>query len=206
MAILYDGIRTAEFLIADNLYQSREEGVVDTEDALLSGTLVEKTAVQGTAFGTAGTQNTGNGTIGAVTVAASGKSGAYTATFTTATAFTVRDPNGATVANGTAGTAFNNQIGFTITAGSTAFVAGDSFIINVDVTEFNFIAADAVGDVAGILFEGITDADIASGKTLKRTVIARDAEVQLSGLQLGSFNQSAVIARLNTLGIAVRIH
>lgn len=206
MAIVYEGVRTANFLIADNLYQSREEGIVDTDEALLPGSFVAKAATQGTAAGVAGSQNTGNGTIGAVTVAAAGQSGAYTATFTSPTAFTVRDPAGTTVATGAAGTAFNNQIGFTITAGSAAFVAGDVFVIDVDVTEFNYVAAATAGAIDGILFEGITDADIDSGKMLRRTVIARDAEVQLSGLVLGAFNQSAVIARLNTVGIAVRIH
>lgn len=205
MPILYDGVRTANFLIWDNLYQSREEGIVDTDAAVLPGSLVEKTAVQGTAFGAAGSQNTGDGTIGAATVAATGQSGKYTATFTTATAFTVTDPDGDTVASGTAGSAFNNQIGFTITAGTEPFVAGDTFVITVDITEFNYAPLDE-GDIAGILFEGITEADIDSGRTLKRTVIARDAEVQLSGLVLGDVTQSAAIEGLNALGIAVRIH
>lgn len=206
MPILYDGARAANFLIWDHLYQSREEGIVDTEVALLPGSFLTKAATQGTAVGVAGAGNTGNGTIGAATVAASGKTGAYTATFTSATAFTVRDPAGTTVATGTAGTAFNNQIGFTITAGSTAFVAGDVFTINVDVTEFNYVAATSAAAIDGILFEGVTEADLDLGRQLKRTAIVRDAEVQLSGLVLGAFNQSAVIARLNTFGIAVRIH
>lgn len=205
MAVLTEGPRTANFLIWDNLYQSREEGVVDASAAMLPGSLVQKAATQGTAFGVAATQNVGDGTIGAATVAASGKSGKYTATFTSPAAFAVTDPNGTAVANGTAGTAFNNQIGFTITAGTDAFVAGDAFVITVDVTEFNYLPHTS-GDIAGILFEGVTLDDIASGRTLKRTVIARDAEVQLSGLVLGTVTESAAIEALNALGIAVRIH
>lgn len=206
MPILYDGARTANFLIWDHLYQSREEGIVDTDVVLLPGSFLTKAATQGTAVGVAGAGNTGNGTIGAATVAASGKTGGYTATFTSATAFTVRDPAGTTVATGTAGTAFNNQIGFTITAGSAAFVAGDVFTVNVDVTEFNYVAATSAAAIDGILFEGVTEADLDLGRALKRTAVVRDAEIQLSGLVLGAFNQSAVIARLNTFGIAVRIH
>ena len=205
MAILYDGPRTANFLIWDQAYVSREEGVVDTSDPILPGALVEKQVTQGTAVGRPATQNVGDGTIGAATVAATAKSGAYTATFTSATAFSVTDPNGTAVANGTAGSAFNNQIGFTITAGTEAFDVGDSFIITVDITEFNY-APVTTGDIAGVLFEGVTEAEIDSGKTIKRTVIARNAEVQLSGLVLGAKTQAEAIEGLNALGIAVRIH
>lgn len=205
MAILYDGPRTANFLIWDQAYVSREEGVIDTATPVLPGSLVEKQATQGTAVGNPATQNVGDGTIGAATVAATAKTGAYTATFTSATAFAVTDPNGTAVATGTAGTAFSNQIGFTITAGTEAFVAGDAFIITVDITEFNY-APVTTGDIAGILFEGVKQADIDSGKIIKRTVIARNAEVQLSGLVIGAKTQAEAIEGLNALGIAVRIH
>ena len=205
MAILYDAPRTANFLIWDQAYVSREEGVIDTANPMLPGALVEKQVAQGTADGKPATQNAGDGTISAVTVAATAKAGTYTATFTGATAFTVTDPGGTTVATGTTGSAFNNQIGFTITVGDEAFVDGDSFIITVDITEFNYVPI-ASGDIAGVLFEGISQDEIDSGETLKRTVIARNAEVQLSGLVLGAKTQAEAIEGLNALGIAVRIH
>ncbi len=75
--------------------------------------------------------NTGNGTIGSIAAGAALKNGSYTVKFTAATAFNVFDPNGSALATGTTGTAYSDpQLGFTITAGGTAFVAGDSFTIS----------------------------------------------------------------------------
>jgi hypothetical protein len=75
--------------------------------------------------------NTGNGTVGTVTAQTGEQVGTYTVSFTAATAFNVYDPKGALVGSGATGTAFANQLGFTITAGGTAFVAGDSFTVAV---------------------------------------------------------------------------
>lgn len=202
MAILNDKARTAGFLIRDDLYTSREEGDFVAAAATLPGAPVSKTAVQGTAVGSAIGGNTGNPTFtaGPVVVAAT-QSGTYTIRMTSATAFTVTAPNGAQAGTGTLGTAYSTGVSFTLTAGTTAAVAGDEFRVVADVTEFNYVPATAANAIAGILFEG-TDA----AGTYKRTVIARNAEVQLSGLVLGAFNQGAVITQLNTLGIAVRIH
>jgi len=100
--------------------------------------------------GTAGT-NTGNGTIGAISAGAALKNGSYTVKFTAATAFNVFDPNGSAMAAGVTGTAYTDaQIGFTITAGGTAFVAGDSFTISQNTfalpSNWNFTGpADAYG-------------------------------------------------------------
>ena len=82
--------------------------------------------------------NTGTGTIGTLSVGASPDVGTYTAVATDATHFTVTDPEGNALGTATAGAAFSagGEIGFTITAGGTAFVAGDSFNITV---------SDAVG-------------------------------------------------------------
>lgn len=201
MAILNDKARTAGFLIRDDLYTSREEGLVAAIAAMPPGALLSKTAVQGTAAAKRGTQTAGNGTVtaGPVVVAAS-KSGEYVVTFTSATAFSVTAPDGTSAGTGTAGTAYTAGISFTITAGAVPFVAGDTFIITADITEFNYVAATAATAVDGILFEGVETAG-----SYKRTAIARNAEVQSSGLDFGTFNQGAVITRLNALGIAVRI-
>jgi hypothetical protein len=88
----------------------------------------------GTIAGVAAGGNTGNGTIGTLSLGNTAKPGVYVAKFTTATAYTVTDPTGAVVGTGVTGTAFTGLNGvtpieFTITAGGTAFVAGDSFNI-----------------------------------------------------------------------------
>lgn len=201
MAILTEKARTAGFLIRDDLYVSREEGDFVAAAATLPGTLVAKTAVQGTAVGSARAGNTGNPTFtaGPVTVAAS-QTGRYVVRMTSATAFTVTAPNGVQAGTGTLGTAYSTGVSFTLTAGATAAVAGDEFYVVADITEFNYIPYVS-GAVGGVLFEGTDTAG-----TFKRTVIARNAEVQLSGLVLGAVTQSAAIAALNAVGIAVRIH
>jgi len=200
MTILTDKARTAGFLIWDQLYQSREEGNFTAGAAVLPGILVEKAALQGTAVGSARATNTGNGTFtaGPVTVAAS-KQGRYIVRFTSATAFTVFAPDGTTAGTGTTGTAYSTGVSFTITAGGTAFAIGDEMYVGVEITEFTYTQYSS-GTLAGVLFEGIPAAG-----TYKRTVIARNAEVQLSGLVLGSTTQAAAITGLNALGIAVRI-
>jgi hypothetical protein len=77
--------------------------------------------------------NTGNGTMSAPTVTAGAAlAGAYTVKFTAATVFSVFDPNGRELLGGTTGVAYSDGgIGFTITAGGVAFVAGDSFTVTV---------------------------------------------------------------------------
>ena len=48
-----------------------------------------------------------------------------------ATAYTVGNPAGDVIGTGAPGAAFSDDIGFTITAGGTAFVAGDGFDVAV---------------------------------------------------------------------------
>ena len=90
--------------------------------------LVATSAVLGT--------NGGNGTMGTVSVvqAPATQVGAYTLTMTGATTYTIVAPDGQ-VSNGSTGVAFSALgIGLTLTAGGTAFVAGDGFALTVTRT------------------------------------------------------------------------
>ena len=102
--------------------------------------------------------NTGNGTIVMSDPSTAGGviPGTYLATFTNATNFTVTDPTSATVGSGTTGTEFANEVVFTITAGGTAFIAGDHFNITVS----------AVGNVIGTPPAGSTDAEVLDGANI----------------------------------------
>lgn len=85
-------------------------------------------AVTGAAVG----GNTGNGTIGTLSATASAVAGAYKLTMTTATTFTVADPNGAALKPGATGVAYTaGGVTFTVTAGGTPMVAGDAFTATV---------------------------------------------------------------------------
>jgi hypothetical protein len=81
----------------------------------------------------AGGSNVGNGTLALASPAALAyaQAGVYKLAFVSATQFMVSDPFGDPVGEGVVGTAFANQIGFTVAAGATAFAQGDSFAVTV---------------------------------------------------------------------------
>lgn len=164
-----------------------------------------------TATATAKSTNTGNATCG--TVSCNGYApavGIYTVEFTAATKFTVENPLGEVIGKGATGTAYSGGgLGFTITAGSTAFVAGDSFAITVaegsgQYAQWNPAAADGTQVVAGILF-GAKDATSAAKASL---AIVRQAEVNASELvwlsTLASGKVAEGLAGLEKLGIVAR--
>jgi hypothetical protein len=159
--------------------------------------------------------NTGNGTVGAVTLAqpAGGNPGAlmgaYQVAFTSATAYTVTAPDGRQLANGKTGTAYSDEIGFTITAGGTPFAVGDGFAIQVNdppspangaVTLFTG-AAPAAGIIYNFAF-------IPALGTRRVAAITRNAEVNLSYLQwapgVTAAQQATALAQLAQLGIIAR--
>lgn len=81
----------------------------------------------------AGGSNTGNGTLTLATPSfvPGVFAGVYTLQMQSPTTFEVFDPYGNPVGSGATGTAFSNQVAFTLAAGGTAFVGGDSFTITV---------------------------------------------------------------------------
>lgn len=79
--------------------------------------------------------NVGNGTFGTIAVASPAEIGVYNLRMQDATHFVVETPQGIELGHGVCGSAFSaGGIGFTLTAGGTAFVAGDSFNITVAAT------------------------------------------------------------------------
>ena len=100
---------------------------------LAAGAIVGK--VLGTATAAAAAGNTGNGTIGAVTVGAGAKAGVYTLVCmepgANAGTFALEDPDGVVVGRAVVGSAFSGALAFTIADGATDFVAGDRFTITV---------------------------------------------------------------------------
>lgn len=93
----------------------------------------------GTGASAATAGNTGNGTMSAITLNTNNggaRPGAYRVVMTAATTFNVFSPNGVFLGSGTTGSAFARQIGFTITAGGTPFVAGDSFTVTLTMTNY----------------------------------------------------------------------
>jgi hypothetical protein len=98
------------------------------------GTVLGRTFVSTSVTATAGT-NTGNGAIGTVTATGKAQRGTYTIRIikaaTNAGDFTVSDPSGAVIGNGTVAVAYSNQLGFTLADGATDFAVGDTFTVEV---------------------------------------------------------------------------
>lgn len=166
--------------------RSRENVVVtQTGTALASGTLLTQSGDTGAGVFAMNAGATGNPTAGTIVVGAAAVPGVYVIEFTAATQFRVEDPAGKTIGTGTLGTAFNKAgLGFTLTAGATPAVAGDTATITVAAGTGKYIAyaADgAAGPADAVLYNWLP------AKTGDSDAVAfvRDAELnraELTGL------------------------
>lgn len=214
MATLTEGRHAAEFVVSASAgTRSRETVTVLSGQNLKAGAVVGKVALgAGSAVADAG--NTGDGTMGAITVGAGGKVGVYRLTVldpaTNAGAFQVEDPDGINVGTGDIAAAFTGGgLSFTLADGATDFAAGDGFNITVaagtdKVKEWNPANTDGSDVVTGVLHDNVdaTAAD-ASG-----VIVARDAEVHAGELEwftgATAGNITTGTAGLAALGIIAR--
>jgi hypothetical protein len=172
---------------------------------LVLGALLTGATGVATALGT----NAGNGTFGAIVAGNATKIGAYTVEFDDATHFVVSDPTGAEIGHGTTGQAFAaGGLGFTITAGGTAFVPGDSFSIAVTGTTkyvpFDPTATDGRQNAVAILWSGYRDTTAADRKAIVN--LRGPMRVNASELVWGAnvttqLQMTAALAQLAKLGI-----
>jgi hypothetical protein len=116
-----------------------------------------------TAASAAKAGNTGNGVLTAAgtPVVAGGQAGVYKIVFIEPASnlgtFIVEDPNGVVIGEGVVGTAFSNQIAFTIADGSTDFIAGD---------EFTFTVTQSDGSkCAGLIYSDATQGSLTDAST-----------------------------------------
>jgi hypothetical protein len=158
---------------------------------LLSGENCTRGAVMGkitvgTGAGAASAGNTGNGTIGAITIGANAKPGVYRAVCIEPAAnagkFSIEDPDGVNVGVATVAVAFAGPIGFTIADGATDFVSGDAFDITVAAGSGKYkravaAATDGSQRPVGIL---VDDADATAG------------DVAAAIYSTGEFNEAAL--------------
>lgn len=146
------------------------------------GTVLGRTFVSTSVTATAGT-NTGNGAIGTVTATGKAQRGTYTIRIieaaTNAGNFTVSDPSGAVIGNGTVAVAYSNQLGFTLADGATDFAVGDTFTVEV-VGDYKYKMVEATA----------TDG---SAKAVAIYISAND----------GSFGTSTIAATTDTSVIAL---
>ncbi len=181
-----EGVYTGEFLLSEaNGARSREEVVIAAGSGILkAGTLIALITAANALTSTAKVGNTGNGTIGSVTVTSAAASGAYTLAITEAAAnggkFELTSPVGALVGEGTVGQAFNGGgLTFTLGDGSTDFIVGDGFTLTVQANLGEYTAYDDDGTddgrraASGILFASVD----ATANDVRAVGVMRDAEV-----------------------------
>jgi hypothetical protein len=199
---LYNSPQIVDFVISEgDDFLSRDNAVVtQTGTAIKSGTILTQVDTGTGAFAMdAGA--TGNPTSGAITVGAAAIPGAYVIEFTAATKFTVEAPNGVTIGTGTLGAAFSaGGLGFTLTAGGTAAVAGDTAKITVAAGTGKYIpytAGGAAGVASAILYTGLPAA------TGDKKVVVFNKDIEVSRDKLTGLDATAE-AQLRMVGIKVR--
>lgn len=161
--------------------------IVTRQVTLASG----KSYARGTVMGrissrtltSASSLTTGNGTIGTISSGDLVLTGAYTITATAATSFTVKDPQGNSVGTATVGTAFeSDQISFTLTAGTTAFAAGDKFTVTVGAETNQWCEC----------VKNASDGSQVPRGIMVNTVDATSAAVETAMYVSGEFNENAI--------------
>lgn len=181
---LTEPIYPFEFIVGERESIQTDNIVLAAGQNLVPGAILAKTFV-GIAAGANAAGNTGNPTIGAITVGAKADEGTYTCVFTDATHYEVFSPSGSYVGSGVLGAAFLAQlrVGFTITAGVTPAIAGDVF--NVDVTEGASTYAAATGSDASAILGTATNATTGATPTV---AVTRFAEFQTSKANYGAMD------------------
>lgn len=215
MTIYTETLHAMGFLVSeDTKTRSRESYTILSGQKLVAGTVLGAKSVGAATAAALGT-NTGNGTFGTITVGAPAVAGAYTVEFDDATHYVVTAPNGAEIGHGTTGAAFSaGGLGFTVTAGGTAFVPGDSFTVTVAAGSGKYVAFDpTAGDgsevASAILMYDCDASATGSNADTKSAVIVRAAEVNASELVWGTGvtttpQKTAALASLALNGIIAR--
>ncbi|MEX1185315.1 MAG: head decoration protein [Gemmatimonadaceae bacterium] len=166
--------------------KSRKATLLSGEASRLRGAVLGKKATAGTIAGAAAAGNTGDGTIGTLSVAGRAKEGVYVATFVEPTtnlgSFIVEDPDGINVGRGVVGTAFSGPVVFTISDGATDFVAGDRFLITVSAVTYKYLRSASAA----------TDGSERPVAILAEDCDATSADAECLVYERGDFNESAL--------------
>jgi hypothetical protein len=212
MTAFTEGNHAGEHIVSEaSGTRSREVVTIASGQNLAAGTVLGRQ--RGTASSAALGTNTGNGTMGAVTLGAGAMEGAYKLTIIEPGAnvgqFIVENPLGAIIGHGTVASAFSaGGLSFTLADGATDFVAGDSFTITV-AAGTKYVAHDQDGTdgseiAVAVLFAAC---DATDGDT-SAVAHVRDCEVQASKLtwqdDIDAGEKTAALAQLAAAGIIAR--
>ena len=196
---LYSNPPLADFVLAEASGQRSRDNVHVRQSgaAVKSGSLLVQDTVGGVNFAM-DEDATGNPTISATSASALATEGVYVVEFTSATAFKVTDPAGTNIGTGALDADFSTAaLGFTMTAGGTAAVAGDTATLQVIPADGNYLPYTGPGTAVAILYSHLP---AATG--LKAAVaFTGDCEVKRSAL---TGLTAAAEDDLKTVGIKVR--
>lgn len=153
------------FIITDDDDGFSYEAVTLAQSRLVAaGTVLGRIDVGTSATATAGTNNHGNGTLGAITLGAGVVAGTYTLHVAKAATnggdFQVTGPDGHLVGIGSVGSAFvGGGLSFTLADGATDFVVGDTITITVPAGSGKWVALDPAAINGAQIARGILVAD-----------------------------------------------
>lgn len=177
------------------------------------GDVVGKTLTGGAGTATAGGSNTGDGTMGTVTVAGNAKTGTYTLKITKAATnagdFQVVDPEGDVVGLGTVAVAFSGGgLSFTLADGAVDFAVGDTFSIAVTGTEKIKLAVETATDGSNAFYGVVLEDKSVAATTDTNVVVAFRGPMSVSkgGIYLDATYDNAakknvVYAAMESAGI-----
>jgi hypothetical protein len=174
-----------------------KEVTVKSGTALSRGDLVKLTGLFSIAPAVAGT-NTGNGTVGTISVLDNASVGSYKIVMLTNTDFAVYTPTGERLVDGVKAVAYaGSQIVFTVNSGTVAFVAGDSFTMAVTKATNPVVELFTTGSAPySVMFDTI---DATSGAKTGRAY--REAELLASEVNFNTGTLAEVRDALDALDI-----
>lgn len=160
------------------------------------GRVVQLTGQFASAVGVAGT-NTGNATMGATTAGDNASIGTFIVKFTAATVFYVINPEGVRLKDGATGVAYLDQVGFTITAGGTPMVAGDTFTVAVTLSGTAKVTSFTTGSKPySVMYDAV---DASGGAVIGKAY--REAELRAANCTFGTGTLVEVQDALDALDI-----
>ena len=165
--------------------------------SVVRGEVMQKTGQFTAGTATADGGNTGGDTFSAVTTADTTIAGTYIVEALTATTYKVIAPNGIALdAIATAGSAYSDQLGFTITTAGATTVAGDFYTVVVTVglgKQTSFITGSVPSTVMA------EDVDASAGDV--NGWAFRDADIKASEVDFGTGTDAEVRDALDSIAI-----
>lgn len=150
------------------------------------GALLGRTAVNGTVTDIAASANTGNGTLSGLATGGSAVPGDWQLVAHSATVFFLYNPEGIYSGKATVGNAFTGAIHFTISAGSTPFAMGDSFILRAAEIEYLYKLSLATATDGSQIPDAILAEDTIALTDNQPTVVYLAGEFNANAITFGA--------------------